>query len=679
MHNQAVVSVVMATYNGERFIEAQIDSILSQSYSALELIICDDDSSDGTIEIIESYRKKDARIFLYQNSERLGFVKNFEKGMGLARGSYIALSDQDDIWEVTKLQVLMDEMLQKEHSYPKTPVMIHSDLSVIDEAGILKYPSYFKFKKYTLKKTKDLGHIAGPSGVMGNTLLFNKALKEKVLPFPDCIAFHDQWIALVNEVCGVRVTVEKALVRYRVHQSNSSNSEMHLANNKRGLVSSFLKREIIPPYLDSARACMIEQILKRETLEEEDVLLLNHFLTYLKSKKGSWVLLRGLWHYDLLKRDLGYRLAFSANYLLFQEKQQKIYLFGFSHWKRNFIKPFFSSEGETVFCRTLEEARTKGMDSRSPVYIWGKKPFSDVEGYVQQYGNPIFRVEDGFIRSVSLGSDLTKAYSLVIDRRGIYFDPNQESDLETILNEKVFDEVLINRAQKLQVYLREKRISKYNADQEREVIVPDLKPGQKVILVPGQVEDDASIVYGADGMTNLELLKVCREGNKESYIIFKPHPDVLAGNRKGNIDASEAKKYCDLIIKNVSLDSLFDLVDEVHTMTSLVGFEALIRAKKVYTYGLPFYAGWGVTTDSRAIPRRKVKRSLDELVAAALICYPKYINPSDNIPCEIEVFLEALDKEKKRYNENSLYRAFTDSRNASSRILQRGIKVFKNE
>jgi len=677
--NKPLVSVVMATYNGEKFIAEQIASILVQNDISLELIICDDGSTDGTIGIIETFMKENPRILLYQNNERLGFVRNFEKGIGLSRGSYIALSDQDDIWEVDKLQIQMYEILLKERVYPKSPVMIHSDLSVVDAEGKLQHSSYVKLKKYALKKGKDLGHIAGPSGVMGNTIFFNKALKEICLPFPECIAFHDQWIALVNEISGVRVTLQNTLVRYRIHQSNNSNSEKTLAHDRLDVITSFLKREITPPYLDSTRACMIEQIFDRYTLQEHDALLLKHFLAYLKSKKGSWELLCGLWHYDLLKRDLWYRLAFSANYLLFQERKEKIYLFGFSRWKRNFIKPFFILEGESVFCQTVEEARSKGMKSTSAVYIWGKRSFSDVEEYVRIHGNPIFRVEDGFIRSVSLGSDLTKAYSLIIDSRGIYFDPHEESDLEVMLNEKVFDESLIRRAQKLQIYLREKRISKYNTDQESKVILPDLKPGQKVILVPGQVEDDASIVYGADGMSNLELLQKCRKVNKESYIIFKPHPDVLAGNRRGRVDASAAKKYCNRIIQNVSLDSLFDLVDEVHTMTSLVGFEALIRGKQVHAYGLPFYAGWGLTGDVRVSPRRKIERSLDELVAAALICYPKYINPSDDLPCEIEVLLEALDKEKRRYNENSFYRAFTDGRNTLSRILQRWIKVFKDE
>ena len=677
-HN-ALVSVVMATYNGEAFIAAQIDSVLSQSYDAVELIICDDGSSDKTLEIVELYKNEHPCITLYQNSENLGFVKNFEKGICLSKGQYIALCDQDDIWECDKLKIQMDALVKEELASSLIPVMVHSNLCMVDVQNRMQHDSYFKFKKYTLKETKDLGHIVGPSGVMGNTILFNQALKEKILPFPDCLLFHDQWIALVNEVCGKRVTLDQPLVRYRIHSKNTSNTKKSLSFDSLGTFSSFVKSKIRPPYLDSARACMIEHLMQRCTLKSSDKILLDQFLEYLHQKEGSFAVLLTLWNKDLIKRDLWYRVGFSINYLLFKEKEEKIFLFGFSHWKRKFIKPFFISEGEMVFCASLEEAVKKGLNEKSKVYIWGKRSFPNLESYAKKYNLFMSRVEDGFIRSVSLGSDLTKAYSLVKDSRGIYFDPTQESDLEYILNTTDFDEETITRAQNLQKYLKEKRISKYNADQEKVLILSGVLQDQKVILVPGQVEDDASIVYGADGMSNLELLKCTKESASDAYIIFKPHPDVLAGNRKGHVNSDKAVQYADLIIKDTSLDSILDKVDEVHTMTSLVGFEALIRGKKVITYGLPFYAGWGLTQDMESIARRKRILTLDELVAATLICYAQYIDPRNDKPCEIEVLLGQIDKEKSRYNESNLYKLYRDGRNAISRKIQRLIKGVKGE
>jgi capsular polysaccharide export protein len=352
--------------------------------------------------------------------------------------------------------------------------------------------------------------------------------------------------------------------------------------------------------------------------------------------------------------------------------ENKSYFFGFSRWKRKQTCLFFHVP--TIFTKDLNDAQKKGLNSKSKIYIWGKKPFPEVEEYAKEQNIPLLRVEDGFVRSVSLGSDLTKAYSLVVDSRGIYFDPTSESDLEHLLNTYGFDEEILERSKKLQQYLIDNKISKYNIHQDKKLVLNDLKEGQRVVMVPGQVEDDASIIYGANGMTNLELLQRARENTPDAYIIYKPHPDVLAGNRKGNIETTVAMKYADSIITNASLDSVLELADEVHTMTSLVGLEALIRGKKVTTYGLPFYAGWGLTIDAKVCKRRTTIRTLDELVAAAFILYPRYIHPQTNSLCEIEVLLKEIDKEKHRYNTQLSYKQYIDTRNAISRKLQLIIK-----
>jgi len=366
---------------------------------------------------------------------------------------------------------------------------------------------------------------------------------------------------------------------------------------------------------------------------------------------------------------------------LTMENNGKLYFFGFSRWKRKYTTPFFPplKKNIIIFCSTLEDAKKEGLDHQSKLYIWGKKPFLELETYAKEQNIPLLRVEDGFVRSVSLGSDLTKAYSVVVDSRGIYFDPTVKSDLEHILNTYAFDEALLERAKKLQAYLISNKISKYNIHQDKEIHLPHHKTNQKVVMVPGQVEDDASIIYGAKGMSNLELLQQARENASDAYIIYKPHPDVLAGNRKGNIATDTALEYCDTIITDVSLDSVLERCDEVHTMTSLVGFEALIRGKKVTTYGLPFYAGWGLTVDAKVCERRTAVRTLDELVAAAFILYPRYIHPHTNALCEIEVLLQEIDKEKNRYNSDKLYRLYIDSRNKVSRKIQLLIKVILGE
>jgi len=349
-----------------------------------------------------------------------------------------------------------------------------------------------------------------------------------------------------------------------------------------------------------------------------------------------------------------------------------LYLFGFSWWKKKTMRSFLSTSSQHIFfVSSLKQALKYKMSHQDKLYIWGKKDFREVEIYAQKNAIKINRIEDGFIRSVSLGSDLTKGYSITIDSRGIYFDPSTQSDLEYLFTTTKYSKHLIERSKSLQRYLKKYKISKYNALEEKNILLEDYKESQKILLLVGQVEDDASIIYGAKGMDNLALLKATRERAEESYIIYKPHPDVLAGNRKGHIPLERVKEYANIVLLDVSIDSILSLCDEVHTMTSLVGFEALIRGKQVYTYGLPFYAGWGLTIDEKKCERRTRTLHLDELVATTLIDYPLYLHPKDNTLCEIEVLLYEIQKEKYSYHHDRFYRLFKDIRNGVSRRLQR--------
>lgn len=354
--------------------------------------------------------------------------------------------------------------------------------------------------------------------------------------------------------------------------------------------------------------------------------------------------------------------------------RQMNYFFGFSYWKHPFVEPFFNEN--PIFInplfgkKYLKKALKKGLDINSSIYIWGKKSFPELEHYAYTYKLPLYRVEDGFIRSVGLGSDLTQPYSLVVDSRGIYFDPTQPSDLEHILQNHLFTESDIIRAQHIRHYLIDKKLSKYNVYANVEL---DLPKDQTIVVVPGQVEDDASIRFGAKGMTNLELLKQTRINRPDAYIVYKPHPDVLSGNRVGNVDENEALQYCDRIVTEVGIDSVLVHANEVHTMTSLVGLEALIRGIKVVTYGLPFYAGWGLSDDSHTCERRSRKLSFDELVAGAYLLYPRYIHPHTKQRCEIEVLLSYLDEERFAYS-HSLWIKMRNWISRKSQMLIRMIK-----
>lgn len=318
---------------------------------------------------------------------------------------------------------------------------------------------------------------------------------------------------------------------------------------------------------------------------------------------------------------------------------------GFSRWKRAFLRDFLRSpEGRVIFCSPDRAAAALGApDSR--LLIWGTKHEAPMRELSERTGRPLYRSEDAFLRSVGLGSDLHVPASLVIDPLGLYYDPEHPSELERILTEDEFPDAELEGARALREQIVRSRVSKYNVGVSRPVAVAS--QGRLVVLVVGQVEDDASIARGCvDVRTNAELLRLAREARPEAWLVWKPHPDVVSGNRVGAVDEADARRYADEVVPGATLADCLDAADEVHTMTSLVGFEALLRDKRVVVYGLPFYAGWGLTQDRHEHPRRGRRRGLDELVAATLIRYPRYISPTTHRYTTAQVIVDHLARSK---------------------------------
>ncbi|MBZ7961373.1 capsular polysaccharide biosynthesis protein [Campylobacter molothri] len=342
-----------------------------------------------------------------------------------------------------------------------------------------------------------------------------------------------------------------------------------------------------------------------------------------------------------------------------QENSNRLFMLGFTLWKRYFMKPFFKAkDNEIIFLNSLKALNKYKLTKSDKFFIWGKRvDFNELKNILikkaqdenlSDFIPKISLVEDGFIRSISLGSDLTRPYSLIVDDKGLYIDPNQESRLESILQNEIFDEQILSRAKNIIHILKKNKFSKYNGIKHQDIKI-HAKKGQKIILIPAQVEDDASMILGGFGLSTLDLIKQVRLKNQDAYIVFKPHPDVLSGNRKGLKDEKIILQYCDEIIKNCSIDSAIKICDEVHTITSTSGFDALLRFKKVFTYGMPFYAGWGLTQDKQKCLRRIRKLTLEELVAGVLIQYPRYIHPKTKNLCEIELCLDIMLKMQNDY------------------------------
>ncbi len=294
------------------------------------------------------------------------------------------------------------------------------------------------------------------------------------------------------------------------------------------------------------------------------------------------------------------------------------YALDFSFWKRPYVRQYFHGR------RVEFVARPAQVPAGGTLIVWGMRD----AGLALPDGVHVLRIEDGFVRSVGLGADLIRPVSWVIDDLGIYYDATRPSRLERILAETAFDDMVLQRAAALREKLVASGLTKYNVgagDWQRPA------DARRVILVPGQVETDASIAYGApDGICavrrNMDLLRAVRQANPDAWVVYKPHPDVLAGLRLKGIDEDAALLWCNEQVIDVPMGELLGMVDEVHVITSLAGFEALLRGKRVTCYGQPFYAGWGLTVDMAPLARRTRRLALDELVAGALIEYPKYVS-----------------------------------------------------
>ncbi len=316
---------------------------------------------------------------------------------------------------------------------------------------------------------------------------------------------------------------------------------------------------------------------------------------------------------------------------------------GMRLWKRGRVQAVFGGARPVRFADTPKVALALALARGADLLVWAAR---GVEGLpLRGDAAPMVRrVEDGFLRSRGLGADLVPPLSLVTDDLGIHYDPARPSRLERLIADGP-PPGGIARAEALVAGIVAAGVTKYNISG---VPLPAFAPGRR-ILVPGQVEDDASVRLGAGAVrTNLALLQATRAANPAAILIWKPHPDVAAGLRPGAVPPDRLSGLADHTLTDVDTAALIALVDEVWTMTSLLGFEALLRGKVVTCLGMPFYAGWSLTRDLGPVPDRRrrlaetARPSLAALAHAALIAYPRYYDPVSRLPCPAEVVLHRL-------------------------------------
>lgn len=233
-----MISIALATYNGEKYLREQLDSIYAQTYKLLEVVVTDDCSTDDTITILQEYQQK-YRLKYFINDYVLGFVKNFERAISLCEGDYIALSDQDDVWLPRKIEILYNEMIAGEISNPDKSIIVHHDVYIVDESLKNNHIKYINCggKVFGLNNL-----LFGNQKVQGASSMFNRKLKEMCFPLPGNVPLHDLYISYVCECFGIRKFISEPLMLYRQHSNNQIGVSSYSIYER---VTKFFKRDVV--------------------------------------------------------------------------------------------------------------------------------------------------------------------------------------------------------------------------------------------------------------------------------------------------------------------------------------------------------------------------------------------------------------------------------------------------
>lgn len=310
-------AIVLCTYNGERHLKAQIESLLAQSWPCTVLVF-DDCSTDSTMSILHNFESD--QFIVSQNATNLGYVKNFEAAIGMALEAgyeFIALADQDDIWGQERIENGVAAIGQHRADIP---LLVHSDLSVINDSGEDVAPSYFNLRNYRVSAQRSIELILGQNGVMGNTILMNSALAKLALPFPDKLHVHDYWLAIIAELYGKRILLDYPTAQYRMHADNASNSArkfnaLKLNPTNLSFWQRLWARDFRLPFMEDSRHKIIAHLLDNKALPplaEEDRVVLEHFYRYLQLKPPRLALTWSMLKSDFLKGSWAYRLRFTS-------------------------------------------------------------------------------------------------------------------------------------------------------------------------------------------------------------------------------------------------------------------------------------------------------------------------------------------------------------------------------
>ena len=272
------IEILLATYNGEKYVGEQIDSIINQTYNNWELLIRDDNSKDRTLEILKEYEKKDKRIKIIEDKKgNLGFVKNFEELLNNSKEDWVMFSDQDDYWLENKIEKYVAILNTSSEDILKKPMLIHSNSFICDDnLEIIK--DEFINSKIANKYNEDDFYFA--YFVQGSTVLINRKIIDLALPFSKNVTVHDRYFHLLAEFLGKRIFINESLIKYRQH-----------SNNKIGAKTSIISKIFKKRYFHTEDRELILEIQKKykDNLGTEQIEKIEKYLEVTNEKKKRFL------------------------------------------------------------------------------------------------------------------------------------------------------------------------------------------------------------------------------------------------------------------------------------------------------------------------------------------------------------------------------------------------------
>lgn len=356
------------------------------------------------------------------------------------------------------------------------------------------------------------------------------------------------------------------------------------------------------------------------------------------------------------------------NWLDTEDERPVAMLWGFNNWKLGFVSDYLK-DYRTVFApRKILAVRAVSALRSFPVrpkimIFWGYTEPWILRTYARLAQIPVYRMEDGFLRSANLGASHSTPYSLIMDAQGIHYDPRSESDLEKILSGHDFSTEELAQSRECLALFTKLNLSKYNPPSFEENGATSIKIRRRVAVI-GQVDNDKSVQLGnIDNWTMKELIHLAKMENPDADIVYRPHPDVYKGYQRSRFKARSVENVCTIANPDVPITEFLATIDHVYTITSLTGLEALVRGLKVTVVGAAFYAGWGLTDDRVSFERRRRSRSLEELFAAVYLRYPKYLASLHNSHLGFKSACLAIkaDYESEKFRAISAMQDFEDN------------------